>query len=184
MRTLVGVFPPFSVEIFCFSWLLPKHRHCSPWNEEWRGWERESYSHGKSFLFQPIQPRASLRLWVRSLGHMLALSWLGDEWAVLKVDTPVLCWVILEQRGVVPAMPPFNSKFNEQNNCYFQTLSIKGDLFLHSKRWTENPCPRVLKILWCIKFPAHSRRFVAFSHHPHHSQEFSLLHPSCINILG
>lgn len=37
MRTSVGVFPPFSVEIFCFAWLLPKHRHGSPWTGEWRG---------------------------------------------------------------------------------------------------------------------------------------------------
>lgn len=38
MRTSVGVFPQFSVEIFCCAWLLPKYRHSSCWNGEgtWR----------------------------------------------------------------------------------------------------------------------------------------------------
>lgn len=184
MRTPVGVFPPFSVEIFWLGLASPKTQTLLPFEWGVESWEREPYSHGQSFLFQPIQPRASLRLWVRSLGHVLVLSWLGNKWAVLKVNTPVLCWVILEQRGVVLAMLPFNYKFKKQNNCYFQTLTVRSDLFLHSKRLPENPYLRVLKILWCIKFLAHSRHFVAFSHHPHYSQEFSLLHPSCISILG
>lgn len=62
-----------SFALFGFS---PSTDTAPPWNGEWRGWDRELYSHRKSFLFQPIQPRARLELWRRSLGHQVVPLWL------------------------------------------------------------------------------------------------------------
>lgn len=86
MRTPVGVFPPFSVEIFCFAWLLPKHRYGSLWNGEWRDRDGKLYFDSKSFLSIPTHLTQNQPGSERALATGATVARGEHQGTILKVD--------------------------------------------------------------------------------------------------